>query len=108
MASEKSRLGNILIGVVIGLVLASSLPVGAGDVETPERGSALTRRVARLERKVSGLRADTGTLESKASQLATSGAYLGKIDGDQINIPFSCAESPAVWGYGLIQQGLDC
>ena len=107
MTGQKSRLGNILIGVVIGLTLSSSLPVAAGDVETPERGSALTRRVARLERKVSGLRADTGTLESKESQLATSGAYLGKIDGDQINIPLLCNGQPATWSTFSI-DGLDC
>lgn len=105
MAGEKSRLGNTLIGVVIGLVFASSLPVEAGNVEA-SRGT-LGRRVSRLERKVSDLRADTNTLQSKTSQLATSGAYLGKVDGDQINIPFLCGGEPAMWSTFSV-DGLDC
>ena len=103
---ERSRLGNILVGVAVGVVLASSLPVEASSAAIVQ-SRTLDRRVSRLERQVSGLRAATRTLQSKASQLTSAGAYTGPVEGDQINVPFLCSGYPVVWS-SFSWEGLDC
>ena len=46
-------------------------------------------------------------VEGRTSQLSATGNYGGKIDSDQINIPFLCGGDPAVWG-SFSFEGLDC
>lgn len=74
----------LLVGILIGLVIATSLPVFAEDRGSAERAT-LARRVARLERKVSNLNSRVRSVQSRTSQLSFSGSYTGTIQGNQVS-----------------------
>jgi hypothetical protein len=105
----------LLIGALVGLVIATSLPVFAENRDSAERAT-LAGRVARLERRVSNLTFKIRTLQNRTSQLSSSGSYSGTIQGfqisgdidaGQIEVPFLCTGDPAVWST-LSFGGLDC
>jgi hypothetical protein len=105
----------MLLGLLIGLVIATSLPVVANNRDSADRAT-LAGRVARLERRVSNLKFKVRTLQNRTSQLSSSGSYSGTIQGfqisgdidaGQIEVPFLCTGDPAIWSI-FSTGGLDC
>jgi hypothetical protein len=124
----KSRLTNMLLGLLIGLVISQALPVGAhggnpGHLwkhikSVRSSYSILASELATTKSRVSALETKTAdlntvkarvtTLESKTTKLDSFGTYTGSLSGGQIlsgfvgnhriGTPPGCSDSPARWG----------